>query len=814
MKVAFLYIEDLRKEEKEMSANMAAYRLYVEIRAVDHYSSVFGKMAALQAQYAAAMDATQKKMLQGKAMMGVGASMAAVGAVMAYGLTKAVESAANLQQQIVNVGQAANLSGAQMSKLTDMAMTLGIKTSLSSVMTAQALGAMSQAGLPSNLLLNKQIASDYIKFADIQYNRNQTPVDESASQAVQMSHLYQIYNNPTKLMGFLNTLNAVLSHSHQSITEFGSVFRYFGGTAANLGISAIDALKMEAYATRMGVSNNARSGGSAINDFLLRSMVPASKKALVAMESAGLWKNGHSVFTDSKGNFVSMPQIVSIMQGFAKREGGNKAVEMGLAKTIWAIQGARFADSLMNPNAATAYNLVSSQVAQTASVNSMQNAWNKTAIGSWRQFKTTIQDIGQLIGMMLLPGLTKTVRAVNKVLSAILHWGLAHKNIVKLIATILGAVTAFLLLGGAVVTMLGAFKYLSALSSFGNLLGVVRIAASGAVTDLLPMIGISYLIYKAWTTNFDGIHQKVGAVLGWLGTEIPKINSYISDLMKSFGFTSSSHKSITQTQHGLSHLMGTSAQKTSSTYQNPAWAVNGVKSILEIYAAWKLAAIGEGLANTALVRYLSSLAILAGRIVWIIGYNVAISAAALATTLWTAAQFLFDAAMDADPIVWIIGLIVALVAGIILLVQHWKTVVKWVKDVWNWFTHLGNKMQWLMPIFSPFLGIPALIISKWSGIEAFFKSIGTAIGDAYNWFAKWLGIGGGSTSKPITPPVIKHPEHFTSTFPGYSSVSNQNIFQIKSTDPTGTANEVAKILQQGNMTRSSGTPNKLAWSHY
>ena len=103
--------------------------------------------------------------------------------------------------------------------------------------------------------------------------------------------------------------------------------------------------------------------------------------------------------------------------------------------------------------------------------------------------------------------------------------------------------------------------------------------------------------------------------------------------------------------------------------------------------------------------------------------------------------------MLANPIVDIIAAVVGLVAVVGLLVLNWKTVVKWLKEAWHWFTHLrviedvvkwvrslwtwythlGTKIQSVIAILVPFIGIPAMIIAHWKPIETFFSNLWTNI---------------------------------------------------------------------------------------
>ncbi|WDL98122.1 hypothetical protein [Alicyclobacillus sp. ALC3] len=103
--------------------------------------------------------------------------------------------------------------------------------------------------------------------------------------------------------------------------------------------------------------------------------------------------------------------------------------------------------------------------------------------------------------------------------------------------------------------------------------------------------------------------------------------------------------------------------------------------------------------------------------------TVAKTAQTVATKAAEIAQAAFNLVMDANPIVLVTLAIAALIAGVILLVTHWKTVVSWIKEVWNWFNHLGTGVKILIGIFAPFLVLPAEIVAHWGQIKNFFHDI-------------------------------------------------------------------------------------------
>jgi len=81
-----------------------------------------------------------------------------------------------------------------------------------------------------------------------------------------------------------------------------------------------------------------------------------------------------------------------------------------------------------------------------------------------------------------------------------------------------------------------------------------------------------------------------------------------------------------------------------------------------------------------------------------IAQRLGIISAAEATSIITAAQWLFNAAMDANPIGVVILALAALGVAVYEVVKHWQDICEWVSKAWDWLT-------------------------KWNGTKAVDKSI-------------------------------------------------------------------------------------------
>jgi TP901 family phage tail tape measure protein len=84
------------------------------------------------------------------------------------------------------------------------------------------------------------------------------------------------------------------------------------------------------------------------------------------------------------------------------------------------------------------------------------------------------------------------------------------------------------------------------------------------------------------------------------------------------------------------------------------------------------------------------------------------------------AQRLLNAALDANPIGVIIGVLVALGLAFYEVYKHCSLFRHIVQDVWTW---IKGHWPYVLAFFIPILGIPLLIVKKWSVIKQFFKGL-------------------------------------------------------------------------------------------
>lgn len=143
------------------------------------------------------------------------------------------------------------------------------------------------------------------------------------------------------------------------------------------------------------------------------------------------------------------------------------------------------------------------------------------------------------------------------------------------------------------------------------------------------------------------------------------------------------------------------------------------KTVIAVQTVWSflmgvLAAANVGFAASATLNTAS-----------ITGMSVAMGVAAVATKVWTAAQWLINAALTANPIGLIVVGIGALIAGIVLLVRNWDSVTEAVSNFGD--TAFGKFTMLFTPI-GFIVNLIKDIGAQWSVVTNAFKSGGILAG--------------------------------------------------------------------------------------
>jgi phage-related protein len=146
-----------------------------------------------------------------------------------------------------------------------------------------------------------------------------------------------------------------------------------------------------------------------------------------------------------------------------------------------------------------------------------------------------------------------------------------------------------------------------------------------------------------------------------------------------------------------------------------------------------------------MVPLITAIGLLVAGFKLVMGVVGIINAVRNATVLWTAAQWLFNAALWANPITWIVVGIIALIAAIVLCIVYWDEIkvaaiaaVDWIVARWN------EAVAWLTGIWSAiktgavaiWAAVTAWIATKVAEAIAFIQGLAAIPGRVAAWFGQ------------------------------------------------------------------------------
>jgi len=137
----------------------------------------------------------------------------------------------------------------------------------------------------------------------------------------------------------------------------------------------------------------------------------------------------------------------------------------------------------------------------------------------------------------------------------------------------------------------------------------------------------------------------------------------------------------------------------------------------------------------------------------LIAFSVALGAVGIGFAAASIASWSFTDSLLADPITWIVAGIVLLIAGIVELIMHWKSIAAWLDSAWHDTVHaLGTAWRWLVNETSAaWQDIQSGLKTAWHAVASFFSTgwhtVVDPIVNGWHWLANtsaaiWNGISG------------------------------------------------------------------------
>lgn len=564
-------------------------------------------------------DGFGKKM--GGALSLAGKAAALGSAAVVTGIGVSISKAMDFDKTMRTVGATLGTSGPVQKELTALALQLGKETVFSAADASDAMLELAKGGLSA---------------AQIKAGALSATMTLATAGGLDMASAATYMGNALNTFGLkakdANAVAAALAGganaSSASVESLGLALSQVGPGAKTAGLSLQTTTAILAAFDNAGIKGS--DAGTSLKTMLTR-LVPEGKKATNMMHDLGL------KFTDSSGKFLPMTAVAQQLQDKLK---GLSAEQQTVAmKTIFGSDATRAATVLMNLGAAGVAKYTKATSDQGAAQRMAKTA-TEGASGAWEAFKGSIETIAITLGTKLLPMFTGVVEQANSIAGAVIdNMGPALDGLSPTVKDIVGEVKGFIT----------EFQNAEGAGDrFRDVLAEVR-----DVGDKLPgLIGNVKSSLPAMNTGLDTAR----GLFRFLGEHMDAVRAAIPYLLA--GWAAYKALQVANNAVGKNSLIGFGLQLTATFSQVAAnFALSSSQKALTAALNGTTGAQKVGILTTLRQRAATLLST-AGQY-----------AAAAASKVLAAGQWLVNAALTANPIGLVIVAVAGLAAGLIYAYQ-------------------------------------------------------------------------------------------------------------------------------------------------
>ena len=494
--------------------------------------------AAAEQQRLATVTAGTNKIMAGTAITAGGLGMLGF-------LKEATGLAAQLNSTMQQVQIATGATPAQMAGLQSAAVNQGLRTQFSLNDEAGIIAAMTRAGIYGQGSVGRiqGMLPAVSNFDEIMKMTRGEAAPEATTTAVELAHLFGQYDSLKGKNGpgvnyMLDQAARALAVSPGTPREFqttlsqmsGQMRPLYGDNRKGFINDTLSLAMLEAQLGQAGrggtqvASMIGRTLGAGATSFGSRTSNQDKDLRELSRLSGGL-----SFFNKGTGQFAGMANFLHILELAAKRD--HNPQEVGrLFKGAFGAVGIRQAGVLSDPVTVAQFAKAGSYLNGNGSVNiqRQQDLYNATPLGQQAKALKNWQSFETLIGVQLIPALTKVFNLMAGVTGWMVQVANAHPGITKIAAGLAAAMTALALIVGPLAIFVGGLQILGGGAIIAGIVGATGALAAmiplsaGLVLTLLPIIGTVgaivlavgavILVFQHWST----ITGVVGGLLNWM----------------------------------------------------------------------------------------------------------------------------------------------------------------------------------------------------------------------------------------------------------------------------------------------------------
>lgn len=482
-------------------------------------------------------------------------------------LGHAVDQGAKFQQQIDSIGatlkthvaSAADVTAANMQKMNDKAIQMGLSGLFSANQIADGMYVMAKQGVDYKTIMNGAMDS-------VQNLAAATDSDLSSTANVVTDIWHEMGDQMRKEFGpstqeqftqLSNVISGSMHNARISMGDFLNTLKYVGPQASAVGLGVKDCGVAISLLAEHGIKGT--QAGTTLRR-MLTDLAPTTKPAIAAMTQLGLiTKDGENKFYNANGTMKDFVTVQNTLRTALEKL--NPVQKEAALKAIfgqYALAGMNVVASATSED----MNTLTDDVTKNGNAAELsKEKWNNTA-GDMKRFKAAIDTLTKAIGEYLLPIVTKIIEHLG---SLVMWFGklspATQKNIVMIAAFGAAGLFAFdktVQFVSGISSTIKAFKDIAPLfTKVTDLIlnDTVKTAASTVVKG----------IATAATWLFNVACTALGATIAFLTSPIGIVIVIIAALVAAFVI----------------------AYKNSETFRNIVnGAIKGVADAFKAFIAW------------------------------------------------------------------------------------------------------------------------------------------------------------------------------------------------------------------------------------
>lgn len=387
-----------------------------------------------------------------------GNAMGIAGLAIAGGIAVAVNSAANFEQRMSAVEAVSGATGAEMSKLSALALQLGKDTAFSATDAASAIEELVKAGISVPDVMNGAAQATVALAA-----AGEVALPQAAELAANAMNAFNL--SAQDMPKVADLIAGAANASAIDVSQFGQSLQQVGAVANLAGVSFDDTAAAIALLGNAGIKGS--DAGTSLKT-MFQNLIPTTEKQKDLMRDLGIvTEDGSNKFFDAQGNVKNLADVSQVLQNSLK--GMTKEQKLATLETLFGSDAIRGAAILADNGAKGFDNMAKSMGKVTAEGVAAKRLDNVK--GSLEQLKGSLETAGIAVGTILLPAIRKLVDGFTSLLNKFLA---LSPETQKLILMAIGITGGFLLFAAAALKIGAAIK---------GLVGFLRLAG-GAMKAL------------------------------------------------------------------------------------------------------------------------------------------------------------------------------------------------------------------------------------------------------------------------------------------------------------------------------------------